>query len=77
MKNTRIDKLGRIVIPKSYREALSITEHTDLIITFSNKDIIITPSENLCKVCGKETAQNLKFPLCAECVKKIKTLDTE
>jgi len=77
MKNTRIDKLGRIVIPKSYREALSITENTDLIIKFNNKGITIIPSENLCKICNKEIVQNLELPLCAECVKKIKTLDTE
>lgn len=77
MKNTRIDKLGRLVIPKSYREALSITEYTDLIISFNNKEIIIAPIENLCKICGNEILLRSDFPLCNECITKIKTSDTE
>ena len=34
MKHTRIDKLGRVVIPIGYRKELNLTENSDVKIRF-------------------------------------------
>ena len=72
MKKTRIDRLGRFVIPISYRKLLNITPETDLIIECDESKITITSSTTSCKLCGRKIEFDKPFPLCKECIQKIK-----
>ena len=45
MKQTKIDKLGRIVIPKDHRRILGIDENTRLTVKCESGQIIITTDE--------------------------------
>jgi AbrB family looped-hinge helix DNA binding protein len=40
----KIDKLGRIVIPKKIRELLGIEENTRIVLERRDKTIILTPT---------------------------------
>ena len=46
----RVDKKGRIVLPKEFREALDIREGDELIITLRGSKAIIEKSEDPFKV---------------------------
>lgn len=72
MKKARIDKLGRIVIPASYRKHLNITTQTDLLIDCDNRIISILPIPSACRICGTEIKGNGDIPLCDECISRIK-----
>ena len=67
----KIDNLGRIVIPKTYRKALSIESHDELEITLSHKTISITKPDRFCILCGSKDLRP-DIPLCHDCIKKIK-----
>ena len=72
MKRARIDKLGRIVIPISYRRILNITTETNLAIECNNRKISISPIEQTCKLCERKIDKTNDIPLCDECIKRIK-----
>lgn len=74
MKIARIDRLGRIVIPISYRRSLGITPEKDLNIEMSQGKVIISRSELLCKLCGK-SIKSAEIPLCKSCISKIKSIE--
>ena len=74
MKIVKIDKLGRIVIPMTYRKQLGIKEHDDLSILFNGNTIIISPTNSICKICGSKAKINNKMQICAECIKEVKSL---
>ena len=72
MKITRIDKLGRIVIPVNYRKALKLTTETDLSLECKENAITITSHQNVCRICENKIKINTPFPICVECIDKIK-----
>ena len=72
MKNKGVDNAGRIVIPKKYRDSLSLDENTPVIITVENGAVIIRPIANCCKLCGDSTTPGVEIPLCQMCIKKVK-----
>lgn len=74
MKIARIDRLGRIVIPISYRRSLGITPEKDLKIEMSRGKVVISRSELLCKLCG-DGIQSAEIPLCKSCISKIKSIE--
>lgn len=74
MKQTRIDKLGRIVIPINYRKKLNITENTDIQISFFEDCINIKPVKISCKLCNCNIEPMSPVPICDKCIKKIKSL---
>ena len=73
MKRTRIDKLGRIVIPIGYRKELDITTDTNLIVKCENDKIIISKVGNFCKICNKEITEESTLSICEGCLSKIKS----
>ncbi len=75
MRRTKIDKLGRIVIPISYRKALSINEETELILDIKENQIVIIPSISVCRICNKPLKQEAQLPVCDTCISKIKSLN--
>jgi AbrB family looped-hinge helix DNA binding protein len=55
---TRIDKAGRVIIPKVIRERMGLVQDTTLLISHASKDIVV-----LKKLDVKELAQNLQREL--------------
>ena len=74
MKITKIDRLGRIVIPIHYRRDMGIEEDTPIMLEYINKKLIISAGSARCCVCGSKIKSNLKMPLCDDCVECVKML---
>ena len=74
MKSARIDKLGRIVIPMAYRKLLGINEHDELSILRDGNTIVISPLNDVCKLCGNKVDTSRKIQICNECIKRIKAM---
>ena len=69
-----VDDLGRLVIPKSIRNATGIVPGTECFISSVGNEIRISSAEKKCIFCGKDS----KFEfvegkhICKSCLKKIK-----
>lgn len=74
MKISKIDKLGRIVIPITFRKQLGIKENDELSITREGRSIIISPANGTCRLCGLMINAPQKIQLCNECIKRVKDL---
>ena len=74
MRKTRVDKLGRIVIPKKMRDKLKITSSTELIIEHHQDGIIIIPLEKICALCGNMLEDSRSLPLCDKCIERVKNI---
>ena len=72
MKKTKIDKLGRIVIPIQYRKQLGLIENTEINIEYCNRQIVITAADSLCRICSAIVDTNSPFPLCRECISRVR-----
>ena len=71
-----LDKLGRIVIPKSIRKALDI-EVNDKLEVFSEGDrIIVKKYVPFCIFCGSdsELKEYGEKKICSECLSKLKEM---
>ena len=75
MKKTKVDKLGRIVIPVSYRKSLRISPETELIVNLQENGILITPLKSICKICEKPLENATALPVCNVCISRIKSLN--
>ncbi|MBQ8342301.1 MAG: AbrB/MazE/SpoVT family DNA-binding domain-containing protein [Clostridia bacterium] len=74
MITTKIDKLGRIVIPASYRQALGIRENDTLIFSLEGEAVVIRAASRSCRLCGALIEPNEKVSLCPDCIRRIKAL---
>ncbi len=74
MVNRKIDELGRVVIPRDYREALSLTPQTPLTMDLVGDSIVIKKRTLTCALCGAEIAEECKVALCDDCIRKVKKL---
>lgn len=72
MKYIKIDKLGRIVIPISYRKILNINTDTPLKLDCNGRKITITPTNARCVLCNKTLDTDTVLPLCKECINEIR-----
>ena len=70
----KIDSLGRVVIPIRYRRDLGLKANSELNIEYESGKVIISPTSNTCRLCGKETEPKTAIPLCQSCVERIKKL---
>ena len=71
---SKIDNLGRVVIPKSIRSALNVKHNDEIIMRVENQSLIITKNNNTCSICPEEKVEvqiKDKF-LCKSCVDAIK-----
>lgn len=68
----KIDNLGRIVIPISYRKALGLKSEDSLMISLKKDEIIISAKKHVCAICGNamDRAENMR--VCKSCIKAIK-----
>lgn len=51
--NRPLDKMGRIVIPSDFREALNLQPESRVSVEVGKDCLIITAASKLCTVCGK------------------------
>ncbi|MBQ7333808.1 MAG: AbrB/MazE/SpoVT family DNA-binding domain-containing protein [Clostridia bacterium] len=70
----RIDKVGRIVLPKSYVKKLGIKANDKLSISLKDNLIIVCSVEKLCALCGAKLLSEEKIQLCALCISKVQKL---
>lgn len=67
----KIDELGRIVIPKEYREALNIPSGSCVTMLVQNNAIIIKPEERTTKCDGCGHLCNITDKYCSQCGKEM------
>lgn len=74
----KIDKLGRVVIPKSLRNALGVDLNDEISMTLSGDSIIISKASGICALCnkGKTFLQINKKQICKACYKKINSVES-
>ena len=74
MKSSKIDRLGRVVIPIQYRKALGIEENDVLLFSMESGGVMIRPECGVCRLCGDVMEKESTVSLCAACIKRIKKL---
>ena len=67
------DKLGRVVIPISFRRRLGMNANSKVIVSLEEGFIKIRPSIDGCAICGGAVEANSKFPLCQKCIDAVKS----
>lgn len=75
----RVDELGRIVLPKTFREHLDLKPQDEVKIMIKGDSISITKHKTACLFCDTKS-DILLFgdePICASCAKKIGQLKEE
>ena len=75
MKKCKIDRLGRIVIPKHYRDAIGASENSLLSVEYVDGKILITAVGQRCCICTAFIDNGSDFPLCKGCIKKIREME--
>ena len=68
----KVDKLGRIVLPKNYRQALGIDTDSEVALSMEGSIITVKAFGDSCRLCGSKENVNEYFSLCSECITKIK-----
>ena len=51
---SKIDNLGRVVIPKSIRSALNVEHNDEITMRVENQSLIITKNNSTCNICPEE-----------------------
>ncbi|MBE6702010.1 MAG: AbrB family transcriptional regulator [Ruminococcaceae bacterium] len=69
-----IDRLGRIVIPTTFRRALDLNEKTALEVCLDGDKVIVRRSSSCCKLCYANIDSSSDPCLCPSCIEKIKKL---
>ena len=74
----KIDKLGRVVIPKSLRNALGVDLNGEISMTLSGDCIVISKASGICAICNKDKTflQINNKQICQTCYKKINSLES-
>ena len=73
---SKIDNLGRVVIPKSIRKALNIEHNDEISMYVEGESLVIKKGYRACSLCvSKEIKHQIgtKF-ICNDCVEDIKDL---
>ena len=70
----QIDRLGRVVLPISFRRCLNLSENSSVYISLENDAIIITPTEKRCALCGSVSNLHSDLQLCESCIKQVKSI---
>jgi len=74
----KLDELGRVVIPKEFRNSLNIHVGTSLSISVEGSKVIIQKSSGVCSICGESKnirTINGKNGICPSCVSTIQSGD--
>lgn len=66
----RIDSLGRVRIPKSFRESLGVKSGDSLSVFVENHRLVIEVKERSCVFCGSKKGRGYQFRgqrVCSSC----------
>ena len=66
----KLDKRGKITIPKHIRDSLGISAGMKTEIKYENKKIIIIPYCYKCQDCGADIPEGTRSSWCARCQEK-------
>jgi len=68
-----IDPVGRIVIPKDFREAVGFKEGDDLLIEVEDSRIVLSKAEQSCVFCEKtsDLKSYMGKTVCSSCIKAL------
>lgn len=69
----KIDDLGRIVLPISFRRNLGIKAHDRVMLELNGSTITIELSHIKCALCGEKIEENQDLKLCEKCVNIVKS----
>lgn len=66
----RVDKIGRIVIPKEMRNNLNIKEGDPVEIIISEDAVMLKKFEAGCKFCGNKNdiVKHMDYYICKKCI---------
>jgi len=71
MKRTKLDKQARVVIPKTFRDAMNIKEGSPIVMTLIDDEVVLRPDESACVLCGTRIEGGKHIRLCNECLAKV------
>ena len=72
-----VDKLGRIVLPKKYRQKLGIQPDDKVIVRLDKGVITVSPSKRICALCGGEVKAASIQRICDLCIQEIKDIGVQ
>ena len=75
MVEKNIDNLGRVVIPKKFRDILGIEANEKLLVSLDKERIIISPIDARCALCKSKVGREVKLRLCRSCIQKVKVIE--
>ena len=67
----KVDRLGRIVVPKELRKKYGLIEGASIEFLDIGDGITIKPSDPFCKICRNKIDDVAEFPLCEACIAEI------
>ncbi len=72
----KIDNLGRVVVPKGYRQMLGLEPGDQLDVSVDGDNLVITPHKEGCALCGGSSVLHayLSKQICSDCVERIRAL---
>lgn len=73
--NKAFDYLGRVTIPKEFRDRLGIEPEDKVRVTCTEGIITLEPVKNYCKICGTKVGEiheiSSDFHICESCMNKV------
>ncbi len=69
-----IDKLGRITIPKDFREKIGLEEGAEISLCQSGDKIVISKKETKCVICKSKKLPDVYAKVCEKCFVKLKEI---
>lgn len=70
----KIDELGRVVLPKEYRNMLGLGETALVDVVTNDGSIFVSPESRVCRKCGAVISINKKYCLCDHCLSHVKSV---
>ena len=67
----KIDRLGRIVIPRTMREKYGLREGVEIEFVDVGDGITVKPSDSLCKLCRGRIRVRESVALCESCIAEV------
>lgn len=75
----RVDNIGRILLPKSYRKRMGIHGGDIVDISVRNNLVMVGRRVRRCAICDEEKEEKLHTigsrEICTECLEKAKTIE--
>ena len=72
----KIDNLGRVVVPKGYRQMLGLQPGDPLDVEVDGGRLLLSPHRDGCTFCGsvESTMLFLEKSVCPECIQQLRAM---